>query len=166
MDIRFLSLTLTALTLGGCTADTTIYPSLQPRPIEGRSDAEPVVETPVAAPDPALDAKVKRAADTLATERAAFDAVAQTTTPRIRAGARAAQGSDAWLNAQTALAELDEHRARMLDLLGELEQLAIARATEGVAPYPALIALQAEVETELARETTALDALKRGLSAS
>ena len=43
------------LAAAGCTGPTDKYPSLASRPIESRSDAEPVAATPEAAPDAAQD---------------------------------------------------------------------------------------------------------------
>ena len=44
--------------LAGCAVPDVSAPSLLPRPIEGRSEAEPERPAPVATPDPALDAKI------------------------------------------------------------------------------------------------------------
>lgn len=144
---------LVVIALTGCSTTRGDYPSLQPRPIESRSDAEPVVAPVVVVPDPALDTKVAEATKALAVSHAAFDAADQASAARIGAARRAAVGSDAWLDAQTALAELDEHRSRTLDLLADAEALASARAAEGLPLYPSLEAVRVDTEVELDRQT-------------
>ena len=81
----------------------------------------------------------------------------------LGAGARATVGSDAWLDAQTALAGLDTPRADLLAVVTDLEQLAIARAAAGQPPYPALQTAQAEAEADLARITALVSARKARL---
>ena len=152
-------LPLLPLLAGGCAASEGSYPSLLPRPIEQRSDAEPVVVPAVAAPDPALDAQLAAKKAELATARSAFDAALDTSKPRIARGRGATAGSDPWLAAQVALGELDGHRAAITDLVQELEALVIARGAALEPPYPALDALRTEAEAELAREREALAAL-------
>ena len=67
----------------------------------------------------------------------------------IAAGARAKPGSDAWLDAQVSLGALDTERANIISVQTELEETAIARATEGQPPYPALERAQAETKAAL-----------------
>ena len=122
------------LATGGCARGGGDYPSLRPRDAELRSMAEQVVPPTVVTPDPALDEKLAAARMTLATGRAAFDAALQSSRARVMAGSRAAVGSETWLGAQVALGELDGHRAATLDLVQDLEALAVARAADGPCP--------------------------------
>ena len=122
------ALALVALSLAGCTRDTTAYPSLAPRAVEQLGFAEPEVPIVEAKPDPALDARIValgRSLDGTTTGFTADAAKAET------AGARARGkpvGSDAWLDAQTALAQLDDWRAQTSSLLTDADGLASDRA--------------------------------------
>ncbi|MES2755364.1 MAG: hypothetical protein V4659_11930 [Pseudomonadota bacterium] len=150
---RALPLLIVTLAVVGCTRDQGQIPSLLPRDIEARSDAEPVREAAVASPDPALDAEIAGLIAARDKASSAFAAADRTATARLAAGANAAVGSDAWLDAQTALAALDEHRAALLGVLTDLEQLAIARAGEGKPGYPALEAARVDTDAEVDRVT-------------
>lgn len=160
-------LTLTLL-IGGCVgADTARYPSLLPRPIESRSDAEPTVAPPApAAADPALDAKLADYAATLAKTDKAFAAAAD----RAEAAAHAAQGqavgSDRWLDAQTALAELDTYRSDLSAMLTDVEQLAIDRAAAGEPDYPGVQALRDKVKASFDAESARIAAIQASLPAA
>jgi hypothetical protein len=139
------------------------FPSLLPRPIESRSDAEPVVAVPVAAPDPALDATIAKMLAAIATTKRDF-AVA---TARTDAAARRAKGDkvggEQWIEAQTALAELDVHRATTLGLVTDLEEAALGRAADAKPPYPALEAAQAAAQAELDAESAHIQRLQASL---
>lgn len=139
------------LLLAGCATQDISAPSLLPRAIESRSDAEPTRSVPVATPDPALDAEIAGLIARRAKASAEFAAADRTASARLGAGARAAVGSDAWLDAQTALAALDTPRADLLAVITEFEQLAIARAAAGQPAYPALDAARVETDAELGR---------------
>jgi hypothetical protein len=154
-----------ALTVSGCAErHATQYPSLLPRPIESRSDAEPPA-APVAAaePDPALD---KRIADTVASLDGAKKDFA-IGAARAEALAKAAQGqpvgSDRWLDAQTALAELDVFRATASAALTDLEDATIARAAEGKPPYPTLEAAREAAQAELDMETAKIETVQASM---
>jgi hypothetical protein len=146
--------------LAGCAAQDTATPSLLPRAVEGRSDAEPERPAPVATPDPALDAEVAGLVARRTKASADFASADRTAQRALAAGARAAVGSDAWLDAQTALAALDDGRAKLLGVLSELEQLAIARAAENAAPYPALETARIDTDAEVDRVTKLVAARK------
>lgn len=155
-----------ALPLGlpaACTTPDGGYPSLLPRPIENRDDAEPVRPDPVATPDAALDARIaqKRAAAADAAKR--FQAAAITAESRVAVARGVPAGSEAWVAAQTALADLDAIRGGTVELLTELEQEASARAQAGTPAYPALDAAIAEIgalaTTQAARSKALEDAL-------
>ena len=155
---------LCPLLLAACAQTTsTQFPSLLPRAIETRSDAEPVVATPVATPDPALDATIAEKARALDTGKSAFAGAATRAESLARAARGAAVGSERWLDAQTALAELDSYRAGISGLVTDLDELLVARAADGQADYPALQtardAAQAELDAETAKITTLQAAL-------
>lgn len=124
--------------LAACTATDAGYPSLLPRPIESRDEGEPVRPDPVAAPDSALDARIAQrlAKATEAAKR--FQAAAATAESRVAVARGVATGSEAWVAAQMALADLDAIRGETVELVTELEQEASARAQAGTPAYPAL----------------------------
>ncbi|HSX53921.1 MAG TPA: hypothetical protein VLG14_01360 [Sphingomonas sp.] len=124
--------------LGACTTPNGEYPSLLPRPIESRDDAEPVRPDPVAAPDSALDTRIaqKRAAAEDAAKR--FQAAAVTAESRVAVARGVPMGSESWVAAQTALADLDAIRGETVELVTDLEEVASARALAGTPVYPAL----------------------------
>jgi hypothetical protein len=154
------------LILPGCTRDTTAYPSLAPRAVEKLGFAEPEVAVVAAKPDPALDARIAAFAaqlDTIAKGFAADAARAQA------AGARARGkpvGSDPWLDAQTALAQLDDWRAQTSSLLTDVDQVASERAAALLPDYPALPPLRERVAAESARQGETIDRLQAVLPAA
>ncbi|MEG3180317.1 hypothetical protein [Sphingomonas sp. LT1P40] len=156
---------LSALTLlTACVDVDKGYPSLLPRPIESRDDAEPVREDPVAAPDAALDTRV-------ATQRAAADAIAKRfQTAAIETEARVAvargvpEGSESWLAAQTALADLDMIRSETRDILTALEETASARAQAGEPAYPALDTAISDIGATVAAQDARAKALEDALA--
>jgi hypothetical protein len=111
------------------------YPSLLPRPIESRGDAEPVVAA----------------------------ARAETLT---KAAQGQAVGSDRWLDAQTALAELDVFRATTSAALTDLEDATMSRAAEGKPPYPSLEAARATAQAELDRQAAKIGTLQASMPAA
>ncbi|CAN5352344.1 hypothetical protein BH10PSE14_BH10PSE14_15610 [soil metagenome] len=157
-----------ALLIGGCTApDTSRYPSLLPRPIESRSDAEPVAPPPaVAKTDPMTEGKLAAFRTTLSDTETAFAPAAD----RAEAAARLAQGdavgSERWITAQTMLAELDGYRATLSGTVTDIEQLAIDRAAAAEPDYPGLTALRDAVQTALDAETARIGAIQAMLPAA
>lgn len=154
---RLLPALIVATALAGCTRDDVTYPSLALRPVEQLSfdEPEPPAPKPVA-PDPELDVEV--AAATARLDKAAADFTRQA--GEAEAAARRARGvragGDAWLDAQTALAQLDILRAEASEVLTGLEELSVARATTLAAPYPALEQVRDRVRDELRREEEAI----------
>lgn len=145
---RSLFLTALALPLGllaACTTTDGGYPSLLPRPIESREDVEPVRPDPVALPDSALDTRIaqKREAATAAARR--FQAAAIAAESRVAVARGVALGSEAWVAAQSALADLDAIRGETVQLVTDLEQVASARALAGTPAYPTLNAAIDEI---------------------
>jgi len=135
-------LLLSAL-VGGCAPmpDRDRFPSLLPRPIESRSDAVQTPPPSVATPDPALDARLIELRGALDDAGRAFD-TGYIRADRLANAARGSSaGSDAWLDAQIALAELDVLRTDTRLRIADLEQLTIDRALELAPDYPTLTAL-------------------------
>ncbi|MDH7971191.1 hypothetical protein QH494_03270 [Sphingomonas sp. AR_OL41] len=156
-----------ALLIGGCVSpDTSRYPSLLPRPIESRSDAEPVVTPPaLAAADPATESKLAAFRTTLGDTDMAFAAAADRAEAAARLAKGDAVGSDRWITAQTALAELDGHRATLSGAVTDIEQMAIERAAAGEAEYPGLEALRGAVQTALDAESARIATIQAMLPA-
>lgn len=129
--------------LTGCAAQTsTRYPSLLPRPIESRSDAEPDVVIAVAVADPATDSTLADVRQTLDKTKESFASTAKTAERLADAARGAPAGSERWIAAQTALAELDGYRATTSAALTDLDSLAIARAADGKPEYPGIASLR------------------------
>jgi len=153
---------LAALALTGCARADVNSPSLSPRPVEKLGFAEPEVTPMVARADPALDAEVARVRTRLTAAAGGFDtAAAAAARAAARAGARRT-GSEAWLDAQSALAQIDDWRAQTTALVGQIDALAVARVTAGEAPYPALVEAASAARDEAERqerEATRLGAL-------
>lgn len=154
------ALALPLVMLAACTTANGDYPSLLPRPIESRDDAEPVRPDPVATPDAALDARIaeKRAAAAAAAK--GFQAAAITAETRVAIARGMAVGSEPWVAAQSALAELDTARGETVELVTDLEREAMSRAQAGAPAYPALdeaIAEIGEIATAQAERVQALE---------
>ncbi|MBB4153084.1 hypothetical protein GGQ80_000972 [Sphingomonas jinjuensis] len=152
------------LLTAGCARDDGSYPSLGHRAVEDRGFAEPKVPVAVATPDPALDAKIADITARLAAAAKDFDADAKVAEPRARAAKGAAAGSEAWLSAQESLATLDDRRARTSGLVGEIDDLAAARAAALQPAYPALDALRAKAQAEVERQNSAADRLQSSVA--
>ncbi len=159
-------LALVAVSLAGCTRDTTAYPSLAPRAVEQLGFAEPEVPIVEAKPDPALDARILALGRSLDGTTSGFAADAA---KAEAAGARARGkpvGSDAWLDAQTALAQLDDWRAQTSSLLTDADQIASDRAARLLPAYPSLAALHDRIAAEAQRQGTTIDRLQAALPAA
>ena len=141
-----------AVSLTGCSRDTTTYPSLAVRPAEKQGFAEPEVPPVVLKPDPALDTTIAALGDRLDAIEGEFAKAYDQA--RASAGKAHGQsvGSEAWLTAQTELATLDEIRARTSAILAEIDDRAIARAAELQPDYPALVALRARAAQLVERQ--------------
>ncbi|GAA0663896.1 hypothetical protein FHT00_001167 [Sphingomonas insulae] len=160
------SIAVIVLSLAGCTRDTTAYPSLAPRAVEKLGFAEPEVPIVEAKPDPALDARVAtlgRSLDGTSKGFAADAAKAEAAAGRARGKA---VGSDAWLDAQTTLAQLDDWRAQTSALLTDADQIASDRAAALAPPYPSLASLRERIAAEAQRQSTTIDRLQAALPAA
>lgn len=152
------------LLLSACAATNDgDYPSLAPRSIEQRSDAEPEAVPVVAAPDPALDADVAVQTREIEEAAAAFDAAAARIERQLPAARSGGVGSEAWIEAQTVLSGVETARASTATVLTTLERLAIDRAATGAPPYPALEAALAAAREQVARQNTRYEALAGAL---
>lgn len=159
---------LIGLCLAGCARDrdTTPYPSLAVRPVEKQGFAEPAAKPVVLRPDPALDATIAQIGDRLNGVEAEFTKAhdqAQASAAKARGQA---VGSDAWLNAQTELATLDEIRARSSAILTEIDDLAIKRAAALEPDYPALVAVRERATALTTRQAAQIKALSASLPAA
>ena len=157
---RALALTSVLLLAGCATPPASRFPSLLPREIERRSDAEAVTPVAVAEPDSALDAKLAELSTMLGKSRSDFAKAAARAETLARAARGSAIGSDRWLDAQTALAELDVFRANSSAFVTDLDEILIARGTDGKPPYPALEAARASAQAELDGETATISRLQ------
>lgn len=156
---------LAALVLSAC-GTTADYPSLLPRAGERLGFAEPAAApVPPAAPDPALDLRIAQARRRLGESVAAFDAAAAGADRRVNAARGAAVGSEAWLDAQVTLAELDSLRSTTLEVATELDAEATARAMSLAPDYPALDAAIVEARQASEAQTARIDTLQRLLPA-
>lgn len=153
-------LLLVVLLAAGCAQATDKYPSLALRPIESRSEDE--VFTPVAAatPDAALDAQLGTVSAKLAKIDTDFAAISARADTAAKARGAQAVGSDQWLAAQTALAEIDGLRGDTLGTVSDLEQMTTARGEAGQPPYPALDALRARAQAQLDAESGKIASIK------
>jgi hypothetical protein len=157
---------LLLLALAACASGGGDYPSLAPRPIERRPDIVPERPAPVATPDAALDATLAEIDKNLTAAADAFAPTADRTRALVAAATKAGVGSDAWLDAQTALAELDGDRAQSTAALTRLDELAIARARALQPAYPALEALHDRGEAQVADESATIAGLQKQLPGS
>lgn len=152
------------LSLPACGRTDGTYPSLALRPTEAKGFSEPDTPAPTApVADPALDTRVAQARLALAAIGNGFDrdaAVAQAAASRPGAATTA---SDAWLDAQSALAKLDDWRAQASSATTDADAIASARAAALQPPYPAVEALRRAAAAEVAREDASIGQLARRL---
>ncbi|HEX4693419.1 hypothetical protein [Sphingomonas sp.] len=151
---------LLVLLAAGCAESADKYPSLALRPIESRSDAVVVTPTPAATPDAALDSQIATQAAKLAQIDQDFAAGAARAESAAKARGALAVGSDQWVAAQGALAELEGLRGDTLGMASDLERMTIDRATAGEPPYPALDALLGKAQAQLNGELARIAAVK------
>ena len=161
--LRALSLSLFILA-AGCTEAPGVYPSLAKRPIESRPDTPPEPPAPeTAKPDPALDAQIRTLLAQLAKADSDFaDAAAKVERAAAVSGSRTV-GSDAWIGAQAALADLEMRRGDSQSVLTDLERLVTDRGVAGEPPYPALDAARAKAQAQADAQNARLSAVKARL---
>ncbi len=151
---------LALLGLAGCAAPSLRFPSLLPRPSESRDESERVVATAAPAADPALDAQLASLGKALADAATAFPTIATRAARLVPAARQAGTGSDAWLAAQSLLADLDLVRAQGLTTLADIDRLAADRGIAGLPDYPGIEALRASAEAQVKAQGEAIDALQ------
>lgn len=156
---------LASLTLlAACASDPTVYPSLAPRPVEKLGFAEPAAPPPTpAAADPALDAKLATAVAQGNIAARDFDRAAARAETLTRAARGAKVGSDAWIAAQTAIADLDALRSAHGDTVDALDELARARAAALQPAYPAIDQALAAARATAQAQTARIDTLGASL---
>lgn len=158
--LRASSALLAAVLLAGCARDDAVYPSLAPRSVERLGFEEPERPAPPpVAPDPKLDVEIAAATARLNKASADFSRAARQAQAAAGRARGATAGSEAWIDAQTALGALDAVRAETSEALTDLEQLAIARATALAPEYPALEAAQTRAQGELERQDATIGRL-------
>lgn len=162
--IRTLIAAVPLVAVAGCAAEGT-YPSLQPRAVEKQGFSEPAAlpAVPVTA-DPALDGQIAELGSRLDTIAAGFSRAAAEAERRAGAAKGRVAGSEPWLEAQTALAALDDWRAQASALSTDVEELAIARAATLAPPYPALTTLAERAETETERQAAAIARIQASIA--
>ena len=114
-------------------------------------------------PDPALDATIAEKRRDLETITRGFAADAATSAGQVRAARGQAVGSDAWLEAQTSLAALDDWRAQASSLETDVDGLIQDRAATLAPVYPALATLHDDVQAEATKQGEAIDRLQSTL---
>ena len=158
---------LVSFALAGCAAQTSgRYPSLLPRAIESRSDAEPDVAIALAEPDTTVDAALPELRGTIAATIADFTKAAQTADRLASTAQGDSVGGDRWIAAQIAIAELDGFRATLSSAVTDLDTLALNRAAEGKPDYPALTALHATAQAAFDEQAARITAISGSLPAA
>jgi hypothetical protein len=169
MQRPFLPL-LAVLALAACTAPNGDFPSLAPRPVEQRSDAEPVQPPAAAVPaDSALTAQLAKILADARKGEADFAAALPAAERAVSAARGASPASEAWIAAQTQLSGLDATRAPTASAMTEIDSLYVSLADRaskdatmgGVADAATA---QTEVEGLYNRQVERLTALRNGLS--
>lgn len=145
------ALLLPATLLGGCMTKIDA-PSLLPRPVEATRPDDLPATSPPASVDPAQLA--------LATLLSAQARAADTQFNRaLPAGTKSgAQGSDAWILAQSARSAAEIARAPALDALTDIDG-AIAAATDRGQDVTPLLQARGEIQAIVDRQTARLDAI-------
>jgi hypothetical protein len=156
---------LTAVLLAtACTEARGVYPSLALRPIESRSDAEPVAPPPgPVAADPALDTQIATAMAAVDKAHAAYATAADKAESAAGKPGSQLVGSDSWVGAQAALADLDAQRSETLTASSSLEQLITGRGVAGEPPYPPLDDAYAKAQAVADAEVKRTAAIKARL---
>ncbi|MET0309889.1 MAG: hypothetical protein ABW023_14375 [Sphingomonas sp.] len=150
--------------LAGCTQATSHYPSLLPRPVEQKGFAEPERTVPVAAPDPALDARIAEITTALEADNTRFTTALREAEAKVAVARGVPEGSERWLDAQTALSVLDGFRAPLETAIFDLETLASERGQAGQPAYPALDSAIAAAEAMQASQNSRAKALEASLA--
>ena len=152
------------LLTGGCVAPrSATFPSLLPRPIESRSDAEPVAPVMIVEPDPATDATLVDIEKAVDAASSTFDRAADTADRLAKAAHGDAVGSERWIAAQTALGQLDGLRATTSSTITDLDELALTRAAGGKPDYPAIATLRQTAQAALTAQAARIEEIQSRL---
>jgi hypothetical protein len=135
-----LVLPIGVVTLAGCVQreGDGRYPSLLPRAVETQPLTVPEDPATEVAGDSSVDAQVSAIEARLDAAERAFNTAARSAEATIARARGTAEGSEPWLDAQTALAELDRLREPVTTAISDLDAIAIGRGAQGLAPYPAV----------------------------
>ncbi|RJF93085.1 hypothetical protein [Sphingomonas cavernae] len=161
---------LPSLLLAGCATETGNFPSLAPRAIEQRSDAEeptaPITPTPA---DSTLKANLERLLQQAREGESAFSKILGTTERAVAAAKGAAPEAESWVAAQQQLSALDGARAPTAAALSELDSLYVSladRATQdaSIGGVEEAFVARGEVEALNDRQIARLTALQAALS--
>ena len=152
---------LSTFILSGCAQPEGGFPSLSPRPIETRDEAEPVAPVATATVDATLEAAIATQSGELADAGRVFVAAAARARTALQRGQ--VVGSEDWLTAQAAINPLSDARNRTVAAQAELEQLAIARAGAGLPAYPALEDALERAGQQADAQTATLDEIRAAL---
>ncbi|MET3826806.1 MULTISPECIES: hypothetical protein [Sphingomonas] len=152
------------LVTGGCTTPRSAeFPSLLPRAIESRSDAEPVAPVMIVETEPATDATLVDLEKAIDTAAKTFDAAADDADRNAKAAQGDAVGSDRWIAAQTALGQLDGLRATTSSAITDLDELALTRAAAGKPDYPAIATLRQKAQAALQKQAARIQEIQARL---
>lgn len=151
------------LPLAACVEGQGAFPSLAPRPIEQAANA-PVAPpaAPVVTGDPALDARVAALLADAERGEADFRARLPDSCAAWERGANAAEGSEAWIAAQTALSALGSARDPTVAALSDLDALVLERMQQSGVDLSGLIAAEERVGAMAQAQRDAMDALSAG----
>ena len=151
--------------VAACAPAADRYPSLLPRAVEqGEASDAPPAAPPVAAADPALDARVADYRAQLAEAEATFTQAAREAEARVAVARGTGPGAQPWLDAQASLATLDSLRAPALTITVELERARFDRRQAGLPDYPALDAAIDQAIRVSAAQGERIDMLEASLS--
>lgn len=160
----FLSPLIPGMLIMGCTAPSS-YPSLLPRPAESQNLEEPVVAAPApSAPNPAVDVKIADAMRLLEERTAAFGAATARAERLVAAARGAAAGSETWLDAHVALAELDTLRSATAAIAITLDDLVSERALSPAPEYLPLTEAADRVSAAVDSQATRIATLQSRLA--
>ncbi len=155
---------LPALLVMGCAAPAS-YPSLLPRPAETQSLEEPNIIAPqTSAPDPALDAKIAEAMRVLDEHETAFASASARAERMVTAARGAAAGSESWLDAHVALAELDSLRSATSELATTVDDMAVERALALAPEHEPLISAAERIRAAAAAQAARIASLQSRLA--
>jgi hypothetical protein len=165
--MKSLAFTSICILASGCTAPAN-PPSLLPRAIETRSDAE-AAPSAITVPNeisPALSAELNALLIDARAGDADFAKAQSAGNAALVSGKSASAGSEAWIAAQLVLSALQVARQRSANALAKIDTIAInqselASRNATVGGLSEILAVQAEIELIVARQTARLDELTR-----